>query len=80
MKKSKIVDPAVRLQALALFTMINQNYMRAEAYLASLSELLGCDDNFGGAFGEALKKGESFDDVFKREGFVVSSSKTKKTK
>ena len=81
MKKSKIVSPTVRMQALALFTMANQNYLRAEAYGASLAELLGYDDNFAGGFGdEWLQKGADFDATFKNEGFKVHAAETKKAK
>jgi hypothetical protein len=52
MKKVKIVSLAVHLQALALFTMANQNYLRTEAYGASLAELLGYGDDFAGGFGD----------------------------
>jgi len=72
MKKVKIVSLAVRMQALALFTMANQNYLRAEAFGASLAELLGYDDDFAGGFGdEWLQKGADFDATFKNEGFKV---------
>ena len=79
MKKSKTVSAAVRMQALALFTMANQNYLRAEAYGEALAELLGYDDSFAGGFGdEWLQKGGNFDAVFRKEGFKVRTAKTKK--
>ena len=74
MKKTKIVSPAVRMQALALFTMANQNYLRGAAYIASLSELLGFDDDWAGLFGDAvLDDRPDFDAVFKNEGFKIQS-------
>ncbi len=78
-KKAKVVSPAVRLQALALFTMANQNYLRAEAYGASLAELLGYGDGFASTFGdEWLQKSADFDAAFKNEGFVVRAAKKRK--
>jgi hypothetical protein len=80
-KKTKIVPPAVRLQALALFTMANQNYLRAEAYGKSLAELLGYDDGFASTFGDGwLLKNADFDAVFKNEGFKVRAAKKRKKK
>ena len=81
MKKVKIVSPAVRMQALALFTMANQNYLRAKAYGAALAELLGYDDGFAGGFGdEWMQRGAAFDAAFKNEGFKVRAAKIKKPK
>ena len=78
-KKPKLVSSAVRMQALALFTMANQNYLRAEAYGASLAELLGYDDDFAGGFGDAwLKKNADFDGAFKKEGFVEAKKSKRK--
>lgn len=80
MKKSKLVSPAVRMQALALFTMANQNYLRAAAYGASLAELLGYDNDWAGFGDEWLKERPNFDATFKNEGFKVLAAKAKKSK
>lgn len=77
--KRKIVSSAVRMQALALFTMANQNYLRADAYGKELSELLGYKESeCGGHLGDAwLDERPDFDKAFAADGFTVRPAKVK---
>lgn len=66
------------MQALALFTLANQNYRRANKYGEALSEILGgnADDFILGD--EWLESCPNFDAALKNAGYVVS--KKRKTK
>ena len=74
-----VISPVKRMQALALFTMANQNYLRSAAYGKALAECLGYKDDWAGGFGdEYLQDGANFDEAFKNEGFTVRKRKVLK--
>ena len=74
-----VISPVKRMQALALFTMANQNYLRADAYGRALAECLGYKDGWADSLGdEWLQHGANFDEAFKNEGFTVRKPKVLK--
>lgn len=76
MTKRKVVSSAVRMQALALFTMANQNYLRAAAYSKALMELLDIDDTLGSHLNDTwLDDNANFDKAFAADGFTVRPAK-----
>ena len=80
MSKSKIISPAKRLQALALFTIANRHYVKAQESMDALAELLGYQDGYAGRLSdEAIEDRPNFDKALAREGFTVRNA-TKKAK
>ena len=68
------------MQALALFTMANQNYLRASAYGEALSELLG-GDAYDFILGDAwLEEAPNFDSALKDAGYTIRKRKVRKSK
>jgi hypothetical protein len=81
MKKTKNISRAVYLQALALFTMANQNSLRANAYGEALADLLGYKDKWAGGFGDGwLDEKPNFDAILKNEDFTTRAAPIKKPK
>ncbi len=74
------ITPTQYLHALALFTLANQNYVRANKYGEGLSEILGGDaDDF--ILGDAwLEDRPNFDAALKGAGYVIRKRKVRKSK
>lgn len=63
------------LKAQGLFHLVNENYRRAAQFEASLSELLGNDDDYMGHISDqAFEQGGSLDRALKLEGIKVLKS------
>jgi hypothetical protein len=75
-----VISPSERMQALALFTMANQNYLRAAKYGEALSELLGGAANDFILGDVWLEEGPNFDTALKDAGYVVRKRKVRKSK
>jgi|CXWL01.1.fsa_nt_gi hypothetical protein len=75
-QKMRRLSRADYLRALALFTMANQNYLRADQYGDELAATLGLKDNYSNNISDAwLNKGADFDVALKADGFLVSGKK-----
>ena len=66
-----VISPSERMQALALFTMANQNYLRAARYGEALSELLGGDASDFILGDIWLDESPNFDKALKDAGYTV---------
>ena len=79
MTKRRMVSSTFRMQALALFTMANQNYRRADAFGKELSTLLGYkhSDAWNHLADAWLDENPDFDKAFAADGFTVRPAKTK---
>ena len=75
-----VISPSEKMQALALFTMANQNYLRAAKYGEALSELLGGDASDFILGDVWLEESPSFDKAFKDAGYTVRKRKVRKSK
>ena len=75
-QKMRRLSRADYLRALALFTMANQNYLRADQYGDELAGTLGLKDNYSNNISDAwLNKGADFDAALKADGFLVGGKK-----
>lgn len=78
MTKIKTITQGKYLQALGLFTIANQNYLRGASFTKELAAILGCDDEWAGRLGdEVLEDRPNFDEALQAEGFAVPAIKRK---